>query len=125
MANTKITVAEQFAEVQAIVEKAGREDLVAFIEKRAEMAAKRNTNRKPTKAQIENEAIKEKIVDFLGSSDSGVRNGDIATALELSPNKVSALLSQLRKSGVVKREYDKKVAYFSLGVDAEYEGETE
>lgn len=125
MTNTKMTVAEMFAQVREIVVASEGEDstLVAFIEKRAEMAAKRNTNRKPTKTQIENEGIKEQILELLSNADSGMRNGDIATALNISPNKVSALLSQLRKSGNVKREYDKKVAYFSIGVDAEYSGE--
>jgi DNA-binding transcriptional ArsR family regulator len=116
------TVAEMFAEVKTVVAEAGRDDLVEFVEKRAEMAAKRNSNRKPSKAQIENEGIKTSIVELLEGSEP-MRSGEIATAVGISPNKCSALLSQLRKGGVVKREYEKKVAYFSLGEDAEFVGD--
>ena len=120
----KVTVAEQFAEVKAIVEQAGRDDLVEFIEKRAEMASKRNSNRKPSKAQIENEGIKSDIVALLTDAEP-MRSGEIATALGISPNKCSALLSQLRKGGQIKREYEKKVAYFSIGVDADADTDAE
>jgi hypothetical protein len=43
----------------------------------------------------------------------------------ISGNKVTALLVQLRKAGLVKREYVKKVAYFSLGNENEGEDTSE
>ncbi len=60
----------------------------------------RNANRssKPTKAQIENEPIKEKILEVLSTGERMVASA-IAEKVEISTQKASALCRQLVESG--------------------------
>jgi predicted HTH transcriptional regulator len=58
---------------------------------------------KPSKKQIENEAIKETIFYAL-SPDTFATAAAIGAEVEISTSKASALLAQLVKSGVVVRE---------------------
>lgn len=83
-----------------------------LLEKKASSSAK-------TKTQIENENIKEKIVATLKELDRPALITEIQSAnAELatySNQKMSALLTQLVSANIVKREVDKKKAYFTLG----------
>lgn len=65
----------------------------------------RNANRssKPTKAQIENEPIKEKILEILSTGERMVASA-IAERLEISTQKASALCRQLVESKKLKVE---------------------
>ena len=65
----------------------------------------RNANRsaKPTKAQIENKSIKEKILEVLSIEERMVASA-IAKRLEISTQKVSALCRQLVESKKLKVE---------------------
>ena len=65
----------------------------------------RNANRssKPTKTQIENEPIKEKILEILSTGERMVASA-IAERLEISTQKVSALCRQLVESKKLKVE---------------------
>ena len=65
----------------------------------------RNANRssKPTKTQIENEPIKEKILEVLSTGERMVASA-IAERLEISTQKVSALCRQLVESKKLKVE---------------------
>lgn len=78
--------------------------------------AKKRTSSKPTKTQIANEAIKEKIADVLARADGGMTVGEIVKVIdgEYSPAKITALLTQMKNGGAVVREQDKKVARYSL-----------
>ena len=68
---------------------------------------------KPTKTQRENAEVKEKIMAQI--TREGVRCGEIAKALDLSGQKVSALLRQLKEEGrVITREGEKRVTLFAL-----------
>ena len=60
----------------------------------------RNANRsaKPTKAQIENKSIKEKILEVLSTGERMVASA-IAEKVEISTHKASALCRQLVESG--------------------------
>ena len=66
---------------------------------------KRNANRssKPTKTQIENEPIKDKILEVLSTGERMVASA-IAERLEISTQKVSALCRQLVESKKLKVE---------------------
>ena len=71
-----------------------------------------------TKTQIENETIKDKIVETLSQLDRPViiselqeSNKELAT---YSNQKISALLTQLVSANVIVREVDKKKAYFKI-----------
>ena len=66
---------------------------------------------KPTKAQIENEGIRAEIKAWI-YENPGHRVAEIAEATGYTPNKVNALVAQLRKANEVTRYYEKKVAYF-------------
>lgn len=70
-----------------------------------------NKSSKPTKAQKENEGIKAEILAFI-KENPGLRIGEIASATGYTPNKVNALVGQLKKAGAVERYEEKGVAYF-------------
>ena len=77
------------------------------------LAALDKKSSKPTKAQVENEGIKAKIKTYI-AENPGKRIGEIAEGVGYTPNKVNALVTQLRKAGEVERYEDKKVAYFRI-----------
>ena len=77
---------------------------------------KRNASKsgKPTKTQKENSQIKDSIAGLLQNAPAPMRCGDIATALGISGQKASALLTQMVKAGeVVKSEGEKRVTLFA------------
>ena len=78
---------------------------------------KKSSNTK-TKTQIENENIKNVIVDTLTDLAKFVTISELQNANEelanLSNQKISALLKQLSDAGIVKRQIDKKKAYFGI-----------
>lgn len=80
-----------------------------------ESLIKRNSRKssKPTKKQTENLAIKEAIKDMLANAD-GMTATEVATAVNVSPAKATALLTQLVKAEEIKRTVEKKVARFSI-----------
>ena len=68
---------------------------------------------KPTKTQVENAGIKAQIAAMLTSE--GIRCGDIATAVGISGQKASALLSQMVREGTCRKvEGAKRVTLFAL-----------
>ena len=119
MAN-KMTQKDYFNEIIALAKENGRDDLVAFAEDRIEKLSRKSASKKPTKAQVENEGIKDVILEVL--AEVGVAT---ATAIATDPRvgvsnqKVTALLRQLKEDGKVVRSEDKGKAYFSLPEDSE------
>ena len=111
---TKMTIAEKY---ENIIEKAKAllsEEEVAFLTERKEMHLKKNSSRKPTKAQEENEVIKENILNFM---EKGVTYtiSQIQKGVGLESNqKTSALVRQLKENGLVVRTEEKGKAYFAL-----------
>ena len=91
-------------------------DYVAYLENELALVIKKNTYKssKPTKTQVENEALKDRILDLLRSAEKSMTATKIATALEVSVNKASAMLTQLREDNSVVREVIKRKAYFSI-----------
>ena len=91
---------------------------VDFLIHERELLEKKSSNSGQTKTQKENETIKEKIVATLRELDKPVIITEIQGANEelanYSNQKISALLTQLVNSKVVKRVVDKKKAYFTL-----------
>ena len=95
-------------------------DMADFLRHESEMASKRNSSKGMTKTQKENEPIKENILAILEDADSGMTVKELIATDELcnyTPQKISALLTLLRKEKKVRRDYQKKIAYFSLGVE--------
>ena len=88
----------------------------AYLENELALLDKKAQNKKATKTQEENVAIKEEILDVL--STEGATVTEIQAKSEvlggLSNQRVSALLRQLVEAGKVNKVVDKKKSYFSL-----------
>ena len=116
--NPRITKRDRFNELRTLAEVNGKSDLVDFIDHELDLLAKKNSGeKKPTATQVANEGIKDTIMAVL--SDGTPRTiGEIckadASLSELSSQRVSALVKQLRDAGSVKREEVKRKAYFSI-----------
>lgn len=117
----KITLKVGFARALEDYKRIGDEEMVAFFEKRLEQANKKSTSeRKLTPHQVENEHIKEGILDNM---EQGVAYtiADMLVTFDcfpegMTPNRLSALLSQLGARGtnqIVRTEVKGK-AYFAL-----------
>lgn len=103
-----MTKREFFNEVIAVIDGTSEVNVLELKEfAKAEIAKldERNANRssKPTKAQIENEPIKEKILEILSTGERMVASA-IAERLEISTQKASALCRQLVESKKLKVE---------------------
>jgi predicted transcriptional regulator len=92
--------------------------VVDYAKHEIELLDKKASNKVPTKVQIENENIKNVIVEVLTNATSPMTITDITNANEklvnLSNQKISALLTQLINANLVVRTSDKKKAYFSI-----------
>ena len=124
--STKVTKRERFAQLMAIVETsnvANATELKEFIEHEVELLDKKNSRSgKPTKTQVANEFIKTQIVSILERVGKPMTVTQLLSEnelVDLSNQKVSALLTQLRESNKVVRTVEKKVAYYSLADDVE------
>lgn len=119
MAQNKKTQRNYFEEIIEVLNEVGRDDLVAFCEDRIEkLARKSGGSKKPTKTQVENEGIKDTIVEVLGEIAPATATM-IATdpRVNVSNQKVSALLKQLIEVGTVVKTVDKGKSLFSLAVE--------
>ena len=81
---------------------------------KAQLNKRNSAERKPTKAQKENEALKAEVVEFLRGADGGVQCKEIASHFEVSGQKMSALLKQLVDGGIVEKYSEKRVTYFKV-----------
>ena len=120
----KMNMVEKFTAIKAMlngekVEGFSVEDAVKFLDTRIEQTEKKNASgggeRKPTKTQLENEVLKEQIVQYLSTCTKPVDVGSVGKAIGIESNqKVSALLTQLRKGGTIERTEVKGKPYFAL-----------
>jgi len=98
----------------------GDEIVEKLTAEKARLETRANTPRKPTARQEENETFKAAILAALADSEPVTIGGlvDLCPALKgLSNQRITHMMTALRGEGQVKREYRKKVAYFSLGVE--------
>lgn len=117
MMNKKMTKREKFEMLKAIPEVSVNEMLVEFIDHELDLLAKKNASeKKPTAQQVANEGLKDTIYDFLAESGEMMTVTDIQKncegMAELSNQRVSALLRQMKDDGKVERIEDKRKAYF-------------
>ena len=113
-----MTKKEMFAEIRNIV--ADNEEMVAFIDHEIELLERKsNSPKKPTKTQIENDGFKAEIVAYLTEVDAPKTikelQAEIPSISGLTNQRITHMLTDLRKDGKVARTYVKKVAYFALG----------
>ena len=115
----KITKKENFTNIQNILTQHGYNDLAEVMAHEIELLEKKSSNKDkaPTKTQIENERLKEIILDYMGV---GLRY-TITELLTLVPElktltnqKVNSLITQLKNANKVERIYEKGVAYFTV-----------
>ena len=90
-------------------------EIHAKLEKmKIQFEKKNSAEEKPTATQIENEGIKNLILEVIGDSSLTITemqkiNGELA---ERSNQKISALLKQMVENGSIVREEIKRKAYF-------------
>lgn len=107
-----MTYVEALETVIPMVEGEVAEKLTAL---KAQMAKKKGSS-KPTKTQLENEKVKDEILEVLAGAEEGMTCGEITKALEgeYTSQKISALLRQLVGAGKVVKSTEKKVSRFEL-----------
>lgn len=117
MAEVKKTKRVFYNEIVELGKELGRTDLVEFATHEIELLDKKKSSDTKSKNQIANEGIKEVIVNTLEDLGKFATISEIQSAntelSELSNQKISALLKQLVDSEVVKKQIDKKKAYFA------------
>lgn len=84
--------------IEGMADGEAKEKLIAL---RAQQEKKNSGERKATKTQIENEALCERIMDWMG--DTAVTASDVATAFEVSNQKASAMLKKLVEGGQLEK----------------------
>ena len=93
--------------------------LLSFIDHEIELLNRKRTGAtKPTKRQVENEALKGEILNVLARADEGgMTVGEIAKVVDFegaTPNRVNALVAQLKKAEQVVRTEVKGKAMFTI-----------
>ena len=113
----KITKRERFQSLLSLSQVQADPGMVEFIEHELELLAKKNSSeKKPTAQQTANEGIKSAIL--AGMEDNHFYTiTDLQKAVpelaDLSNQKVSALVRQLKDAGMVVKTEDKRKSYFS------------
>jgi hypothetical protein len=113
-----MTKREKFERLLAMAEVKGDKISVEFIEHELELLAKKNSaDKKLTKVQEENEGIKKAILEGMEKNRFYTITEimkEIEACKELSNQRISALVRQLKQDGLVIRKEEKGKAYFSL-----------
>lgn len=112
----KITKREHFNTLLTIPAVAEDEALTAFIQHELELLDRKNSgDKKPTATQVANDALKEDILanmqdNRLYAVGEMIKEFDCCAGL--STPKVSALVTQMYKAGLLERVEEKRRAYF-------------
>ena len=121
MENKKMTKATAWTIVRSIVENSGHAqsaELVAKIDNELALLAKKNSaEKKPTTQQTANEVVKTAILNGMERNRIYTVTEvikEIPECAELTNQRVSALLRQLKDEGKVIRTEDKRKAYFQV-----------
>ena len=92
--------------------------VVDYAKHEIELLDNKKSSNTKSKTQIENESIKNVIVETLTQLSKFVTISELQSANEelanLSNQKISALLKQLVDTEIVKKQIDKKKAYFGM-----------
>ena len=112
-----MTKREMFTAIRAIV--ADNAEMVAFIDHEIELLNKKaSVSKKPTKTQIENDGFKAEIVTYLTSADAPKNIKELQAEMSslngLTNQRITHLLTDLVKSGMINKEYVKKTPYYSI-----------
>ena len=112
----KLTKRDHFNALLNLTEVKSNPTLVDFIEHELELLAKKNSaEKKPTAVQVANEGIKDAIYDAMQENRLYTITEiikEIAECADLTNQRVSALIRQMRDDGKVERIEEKRKAYF-------------
>ena len=124
MDNKRMTKATAWTIIKGIIEESSHEDkelLIAKVDNELELLAKKNSaEKKPTAKQTANEAIKDSIVATMEADPARLWTISELTKEvpglpeDVTPNKISALVRQLKEANIVERIEEKRKAYFRL-----------
>ena len=115
---TKITKAQNFNAIRKILVDADKPELVAFVDHELELLANKAAKRSstPTKAQKAGAKLKEAVYTLLVDKGEQMTIAEIDAALnwaeKLTPQKISAQLTNLIEDGQVERNIDHRVRYY-------------
>ena len=121
MKEKKVTKRDRYAEIRAILEENGKEELVQFVDRELELLAKKNSSdRKPTATQKANEELKALVLSLMEDN----RLYTISEMLKVfdlpeidgnpvSNQKLSALVNRMVDEGKVTKTIDKRKSYFT------------
>ena len=125
MANTKLTQKDYYNMIIEVLKEAERDDLVDFCKDRIDKLARKSSSKKPTKTQIENEGIKETVLEVLADLDNAVTTSALATEprISVSTQKLAPILKALVAEGKVVRSEEKGKALFALATDEDASAE--
>ncbi|MBQ8635894.1 hypothetical protein IJ425_07060 [bacterium] len=116
MAEKRMTKREMFAQIMGHLNDV---EEIAFIEKEIARLDAKASNTKPSAKQVENEALRAAIVEFMvpgekyAVNELMVRVPELA-AINATNQRVSALLKPLADAGVVVKTYEKRKPFFGL-----------
>ena len=112
----KLTKRDHFNALLNLTEVKSNPTLVDFIEHELELLAKKNSaEKKPTAVQVANEGIKDAIYDAMQDNRLYTITEiikEVAECADLTNQRVSALIRQMRDDGKVERIEEKRKAYF-------------
>ena len=119
--NKKPTIIDNFNDILNVLEENGllTDERKAFLEKRIEVTAKKNASgsSKPTAVQVANEGIKSAILEGMEPNRLYTITElikEIPECADMTNQRVSALVRQLKDDGKVERVEEKRKAYFRL-----------
>ena len=93
-----------------------------FLRHEIELIEAKKANKKPTKAQEENEKLKVEILEVIGNKSitvTSVWKSKEEWLINYSNQKFSALMNAMVEEGRLKKVTDKRVSYFSVNFDYE------
>lgn len=120
-----ITKAQRFEDVRAYLlgestpNGSTAQDLVAFADKELALLANKKTNRKQTATQVENEAYKAQIIEYLGTVTGAtctdmIKNIPSMREAMLTNQRVSAICRIMVEDGAITKAMVKGQAIFSI-----------
>ena len=120
MTNKKMTNAMALEIALEVMKETDAEKYAEVIEKLDKMLMqvnkKSSANRKPTVTQLENEGLKEKIVEYLVDTGNRLTVSEMMKEIEglkeLSNQRVTSLVTSLCGEGKINRIVEKRKAYF-------------
>ena len=117
----KLTKAQKFAIIADLPAVKNDEMLSEFIAHEIELLTKKNSgDKKPTAKQTANDAIKDNVLELMESDPNRLFTitelcKEVPNLPEdMTPNRMSALVRQLKLDNVVERIEEKRKAYFRL-----------